>query len=204
VQSEPREGSVRDGLIAILPRLKRFAEVLIGERDEGVALLSRALQLMLDEHHRYQRGTPLDRWAFGEIYRLWLQELRSHANPMRRSTRVDQSFALLADDLADDEDERPDPLTLSFIANLPPQQRGTLLLIYGEGFSHEDASEVLDCSIDTIEARLVRASAGLADQLVDEAPSAAADIQPLHAAKAEDIEAEDIPAEDIAMVGEAS
>ena len=51
----------------MLPRLKRFADVLVGEKREGKALLRRALQLMLTEHHRYQRGTPLDRFAFTEI-----------------------------------------------------------------------------------------------------------------------------------------
>ena len=69
----------------MLPRLKRFADVLVGEKREGKALLRRALQRMLAEHHRYQRGTPLDRFAFTEIYRLWLGELRDHADPLRQA-----------------------------------------------------------------------------------------------------------------------
>ena len=56
-------------------------------------------------------------------------------------------------------------LTASFLGHLPPQQRSTLLLVYGEGFDHEDAGRVLDSSPDTIAARLIRASASLADRL---------------------------------------
>src|SRR5680860_1922068 len=78
VQAQDFHDTIRPGLIAMLPRLKRFADVLIGARDAGTGLLGRALQAMLAEQHRYQRGTGLDVWAFGEIYRHWLHELRGH------------------------------------------------------------------------------------------------------------------------------
>jgi hypothetical protein len=68
VQAEEFHDSIRPGLIAMLPRLKRFADLLVGGREDGTALLRRALQMMLAEEHRYQRGTALDRWAFAEIY----------------------------------------------------------------------------------------------------------------------------------------
>ena len=61
--------------------------------------------------------------------------------------------------------EEVDALTASFLGNLPPQQRCTLLLVYGEGFDHEDAGRVLDSTPDTVAARLIRASASLADRL---------------------------------------
>ncbi|WP_069094113.1 RNA polymerase sigma factor [Methyloligella halotolerans] len=162
--------------------LKRFAEVLIGEQEEGTALLGRSLREMLDHAHSYQRGTPLDRWAFGEIYRLWLKELRGHANPMRRGSQPDVEFQQL---IAEEDGAHPDPLTVSFIANLPPQQRVTLLLIYGEGFSYEDASVILDCALESIETRLIRASGGLANKIGaigDVLPSA--EVESLHAHQA--------------------
>jgi DNA-directed RNA polymerase specialized sigma24 family protein len=58
-----------------------------------------------------------------------------------------------------------DALTANFLWHLPPQQRSALLLVYGEGFDHETAGSVLDASPDTIAARLIRASASLADHL---------------------------------------
>ncbi len=81
MQAEELYGSIRAGLIAMLPRLKRFADLLTGERRAGAALLGRALKHMLAEEHRYQRGTALDLWAFGEIYQQWLKELRDHTDP---------------------------------------------------------------------------------------------------------------------------
>src|SRR5262252_7748561 len=47
VRAEILNVSVRQELIAMLPRLKRFADVLAGEKREGRALLRRALLRML-------------------------------------------------------------------------------------------------------------------------------------------------------------
>jgi len=162
VQAETQHESVRHGLIAMLPRLKRFADVLVGDKRQGRALLRRALKRMLADQHRYQQGTPLDRFAFAEIYRLWLSQLREHADPLRQTKPSGADFErLLRGNGAADVDAE----TTRFLGALPPQQRGTLLLVYGEGFGHEDAGLVLDTDPDTIQARLIRASTSLADRL---------------------------------------
>jgi DNA-directed RNA polymerase specialized sigma24 family protein len=146
----------------MLPRLKRFADVLVGDKAEGTALLRGALLRMLGDQHGDQRGTPLDRWAFAEIYRLWLLELRDYADPLRLAQTSEASFERL---FHQEGGADFDALTASFLGHLPPQQRSTLLLVYGEGFDHEAAGRVLDSSPDTIAARLIRASASLADRL---------------------------------------
>ena len=43
MQAEDFQDSIRPGLVAMLPRLKRFSDLLVGERREGTALLGRAL-----------------------------------------------------------------------------------------------------------------------------------------------------------------
>ena len=162
MQASIHRDSVRHDVIVMLPRLKRFADVLVGEKKEGKALLRRALFRMLDEHHRYQRGTSFDRWAFAEIYALWLSELRDHAEPLRQAKANEEIFEGLFP--RDGEDEF-DALTANFLGQLPPQQRSTLLLVYGEGFDYDDAGSVLDTDPGTVQARLIRASATLADRL---------------------------------------
>jgi DNA-directed RNA polymerase specialized sigma24 family protein len=161
VQATTHRDSVRQDLILMLPRLKRFADLLAGERKEGKAVLRRALFRMLDGHHRYQRGTSFDRWAFAEIYAAWLESLREHPEPLGQG-KTDENFARL---FYRDGEESFDLITADFLAQLPPQQRGTLLLVYGEGFDHDEAAMVLDTTRGAIEARLIRASAGLADRL---------------------------------------
>ena len=158
MQAEEFHDSIRPGLIAMLPRLKRFADLLVGERTEATALLRRALHFMLAEQHRYQRGRALDGWAFAEIYRQWLAELGDHADPMGQAKVDEESLA----ELIGVESDAP---TTSFLASLPAQQRLTLLLVYGERFDYVDAGRVLDISADMIAARLIRISAMFADRL---------------------------------------
>jgi RNA polymerase sigma-70 factor (ECF subfamily) len=162
VRAEEFHDSIRPGLVAMLPRLKRFADLLVGERKRGTALLGRALARMLIEQHRYQRGTALDLWAFAEIYRHWLDELRSHADPMAHAHADEPSFATL---FCGDGGEEIDAFTAPFLRSLPPQQRMTLLLVYAERFDHIDAGRVLDVSAETIATRLVRLTADFADRL---------------------------------------
>jgi len=162
VQAEDFYDSIRAGLIAMLPRLKRFADLLTGERRAGAGLLGRALRSMLAGEHRYQRGSALDLWAFAEIYQQWLKELRDHAEPTSLDEADDGRFALL---FSSGGEEEFDSLTANFLRSLPPQQRLTLLLVYGERFDHIEAGHVLDVTPKTIGARLVRVTASLADQL---------------------------------------
>ena len=161
VRAEILNRSVRQDVIAILPRLKRFADVLAGEKKEGRALLRRALLRMLKSESSDRRDNPFDRWAFAEIYGLWQSELRHHADS-DRETPTENDFGEL---FAQTQGAKPDALAANFLWQLSPQQRSALLLVYGEGFSHEDAGRVLDTSSDTIQSRLVRASASLADRL---------------------------------------
>ena len=157
----------------MLPRLKRFADVLAGGRAEGRGLLQRSLRYMLAEQHLYQRGTALDVWAFGEVCRQWRHELSGDDDPMARAKIDDVAFRALFD--LEAEDFRDEPV-IAFLIGLPPQQRLTLLLVYGEGFEHEDAGRILDVSPEMIAARLIRMSTSLADRLSDRPPAQAAAI----------------------------
>jgi RNA polymerase sigma-70 factor, ECF subfamily len=186
VQANIHHESMRHDLITMLPRLRRFADVLVGEKRAGNALLRRALLRMLTDQQRYQRGTPLDRWAFAEIYRLWLSELRDHSDPLRQAKTSEKDFERL---FSKDQEADFDALTANFLGHLPPQQRSTLLLVYGEGFDYEDAGRVLDTNPDTIQARLVLASASLADRLGSASPAqaqASATIETLVPRKSQD------------------
>lgn len=162
MQAEDFYGSVRPGLVAMLPRLKRFADVLAGTPGEGNALLRGALRAMLADQHRYQRGSALDVWAFSEVYRRWLKELRDHADPVGQAKIDDAGFREL---FCREEGDYCDAPVIGFLGALPPQHRLTLLLVYGEGFEHEDAARILDIPADTIAARLVRLSAALVDRV---------------------------------------
>ncbi len=57
---------------------------------------------------------------------------------------------------------------------LPEVQRITVFLVYGEGFSYQDAAETLNVPVGTIMSRLASARAKLGQLAVDEAEPARA------------------------------
>jgi len=85
-------------------------------------------------------GAPRDRQLVVVARELALNELKDHADPMGQAKTDDASFALLFDR---EQGDAFDAFTASFLRSLPPQQRLTLLLVYGERFDTIDAGRVL-------------------------------------------------------------
>jgi len=154
MQSGQLGASERTKLITLLPRMRRFATTLAGEREGADVLLRAACKKMLHSAGEYQRGTAFDIWAFGMLHTDWLAALRSHASPLAQSQGEPAAFAHTEVEIGDDEFVSK---TLEIVARLPAQQRSAALLIYGEGFSYEEAASILDTTPETVVARLSRA-----------------------------------------------
>lgn len=156
MQTGRLSASDRAKLITLLPRLRRFATVLAGGRDGADGLLRTACRKMLHNSGSYQQGAAFDIWAFSMLHAEWLSGLRSHADPLAQSQGESGAFAV--DQFGELDDGYLEP-TLEILAKLPAQQRGAALLIYGEGFSYDEAGQILDTTPETVMARLARALA---------------------------------------------
>lgn len=180
VQRKNNAESTRLKLIGLLPRLRRFAAVLAGNWPDCDRLLRAACEKMLAEVHRYQRGTPFDRWAFAELYTLWLESLRDHTEPMTQG-KGDESLFQTAFTGADGKKSEIAG-TAAILAKLPPQQRCALLLIYGEGFTYDEAAQIVDAPTQTVVERAARALAALIERagLMDGSAASGAQIEPLY------------------------
>lgn len=170
-QREKNRDSTRLKLVSLLPRLRRFAAVLAGDREACDSLLRNTCQAMLADDRGYQRGTPFDRWAFTQLYARWLEELRDHKDPMAQGKDAEN---LLLSSLAGQDVPGGDiAATAGMLAKLPPQQRAAALLIYGEGFSYDDAALIIDTERQTL---IERASRALAAHVALAPPAAAASV----------------------------
>ena len=96
--------------------------------------------------------------------RTWLNEMRSEA--------VRRGGGLITIDEIDLPDTKPDAETNLFarqvliqIMGLPEAQRLTVMLVYVEGFSYKEASEILDIPVGTVMSRLATSREKLATQM---------------------------------------
>src|SRR5262245_16770749 len=140
-------------LIALLPRLRRFARALTRNPHDADDLVQLAIERALMRLDQWQPGTRLDSWMFGIIKNAWIDEMRSR----QRRARV---FAPeeLGEHVADVASEAHiDRLSLeAALERLPEEQRLAVALVLVEGLAYKEAAAVLDVPIGTVTSRLAR------------------------------------------------
>jgi RNA polymerase sigma factor (sigma-70 family) len=134
-------------LVELIPRLRRYARALVGDRASADDLVQDTLERAWAKLHLYRRGTDLRAWLFTVMHNV-------HVNRVRASRVTDtledempelQGDALLVRDL-----DRA-------IGRLPAEQRAVLLLVTLEEMSYEEVARTLGIPIGTVMSRLSRA-----------------------------------------------
>jgi RNA polymerase sigma-70 factor (ECF subfamily) len=152
---------IRERMVAILPRLRRFAHALTGNADQGDDLVQDACLRALSRIDQWQPGTRLDSWMYRIAQNIWLDRLR--ASKVRGEVvDIEAAEALVGSDgrvVAESE------LTLKAVAaalaRLPAEQRAIVALVCVEGASYKEAAEIAGVPIGTVMSRLARARRAL-------------------------------------------
>ena len=152
-------------IVALLPRLRRFAAGLTGSVQEGDDVVQTACLRALERYHQWEPGTRLDSWMFRIIRNLWLDRGKSAWNRLVRSDP--DALVDIPDHSLGREIEVRDELASAraAIAALPEAQREVLLLVTVEGLTYEAAAEVLGVPLGTVMSRLARARVAVARQV---------------------------------------
>ena len=135
-----------------LPRLRRYARALTGDRNAADDLVQDTVERALSRFHLWRPGSDLRAWLFTIMHNIYVNQTRSRIRhphePLDESTAEDLRM------------REPDWGALRDIddalARLPSEQRSVLLLVGLEQFSYEEAARVLDVPIGTVMSRLSR------------------------------------------------
>ncbi len=151
-------------LIALLPRLRRFALSMTRSPADADDLVQDTCAKALAGAAGWDAAQGLDRWAFRIMRNLWISELR------KRQVRLGQGHidATESDELRSDltgEDAVALSQLMGRLAALPPAYASVLLLVAVEGYSYQEAADLLDIPGGTVMSRLYRARQLLAQQL---------------------------------------
>ena len=160
------DAGVRDQMIALLPRMRRFAYSLAGSIDEADDLVQVACEKALSRLDQFQVGTRLDSWMFRIIQTSWIDRVRM----VRRRETVNDAKILAVmpfDARIHEQIEARAALAIvrAEVANLPEEQRVVLALVAVDGMSYKDAAKVLGIPIGTVMSRLARARRKLGEAL---------------------------------------
>ncbi|MEW5962619.1 MAG: RNA polymerase sigma factor [Pseudomonadota bacterium] len=165
---------IRDQIVALLPRLRRFAYLLAKDQDRADDLVQEACIRALSHADRWEPGTRLDSWMYRITQNVWLDQVR--ASKVRgTSVDVDEALHLVG---ADGRDVTESRMTLDqvsrHIAELTEEQQILITLVCVDGLSYKETAEALGIPIGTVMSRLARARRALFAAAHGEDPISAA------------------------------
>jgi RNA polymerase sigma-70 factor, ECF subfamily len=153
------EPALRDALLAAAPNLRAFAVSLTGSFDRADDLVQDTLLRALSHIDRFERGTNLNAWLFTILRNLFHSEYRKRK---REVEDVDGTYAARLKTAPDQGAWLDFQDFRAALAKLPADQREALLLVGAQGFSYEDAAQIMGCAIGTVKSRVNRARMRLA------------------------------------------
>jgi RNA polymerase sigma-70 factor (ECF subfamily) len=159
-------------MIALLPRLRRFAASLTGNPSDADDLVQDTVERALRNFHRWQEGTRLDSWMYRIAQNLWIDAVR--ARRRRPTVNVDPPGAAIAiDGVRAMEAKLIFTETCRALDKLPREQRVVVALVLIEGLSYREAAEILDLPMGTVTSRLARARDTLSQSVFGQGTKAA-------------------------------
>ncbi len=154
-------------LVELIPRLRRYARALVGDRAGADDLVQDTLERAWAKLHLYRRGTDLRAWLFTVMHNVHVNRVRA----LRATDPLEEEMPELAQ-----RDGQPDVLLVRdldrAIARLPADQRAVLLLVTLEEMSYEEVARTLGIPIGTVMSRLSRAREKLRAMMLGQSPVA--------------------------------
>lgn len=142
----------RDQVVALIPRLRRYARALVADPGAADDLVQDTLERALGKFHLWKPGTDLRAWLFTIMHNVHVNQIRRRRESaafdeeaMELPVRPAHEGVLAARDLQ------------RAIARLPREQREVLLLIVLEEMSYQEVASALEVPIGTVMSRLSRA-----------------------------------------------
>lgn len=162
--------SIRRDLVALLPRLRRFARALARNADDADDLVQAAVERALRGAAGWTPGTRLDAWMFRIMKNCWIDQVRS--NSVRaRVLAPEEAGAHVGHDGAAEMDARLEARAVyDAMEALPDEQRLAVALVLVEGLSYREAADALEVPIGTLTSRLARGRASIEAKLTRELP----------------------------------
>lgn len=152
---------VRRELIALLPRLRRFARALTRSTDEADDLVQSAVERALRNLDRWTPGTRLDSWMFRIMKNCWIDEIRSRTVRDRVFAPEEAGVTVGSDGEQAMEQYLEAKAVREAMNTLPEEQRLAVALVLVEGFSYREAADMLEVPIGTLTSRLARGRAAI-------------------------------------------
>ena len=160
--SEPwSQQAAWQALLALRPRLRRFASGLTGSLDEADDLVQAVYERAVERHLQWEPGTRFHSWVFKIAHSLWISRQRHAAVRRGKGGPVDPDSLIGSDGERDAHARLALADVRRLVAGLPPEQRAALMLVAVDGLTYAAAAEILGAPSGTVASRVARARLAL-------------------------------------------
>ena len=142
---------IRRDLVALLPRLRRFALTLTASATDADDLVRQVCSRAINKSHHWKGEGRIESWLFGMLRSTWAED----AKRRRRSDASSPSVDLQAGSA---DAAKASHLFLT----LPEGLASSFLLVEVEGFGYKEAASILGLSQDVLASHLCAARLRLA------------------------------------------
>lgn len=159
---------LRQEIITMLPRLRRFCWALSRDSDRGDDLCQATVERALLRADQFVQGTRLDSWMYRIARNINIDNIRK-TRTRGAETDIDDAISLVGEDGLRLVEGRSDlNRAQNAMAELPEDQRCLLAMVVFDGFSYREAADALEIPIGTVMSRIARARQAIQMQLVAE------------------------------------
>jgi RNA polymerase sigma-70 factor (ECF subfamily) len=145
--------NIHGQIVALLPRLRRFARNLARNPHDADDVVQIAVERALTRLDQWRSDARLDSWMFKIVRNAWIDELRSRGRRDKVFLAAEAGENVGTDSMARETDLLA---VQSAMARLPQEQREAVGLVLVEGLPYREAADVLDVPIGTLTSRLAR------------------------------------------------
>lgn len=153
---------VREQIVALLPRLRRFGRTITRHPSDADDLVQISIERALLRYEQWRPEAPFHSWMFGIMRNAWIDEARARGR--QGKVLAPEEAGLDIPDNASEAQLRMLSVQRA-MATLPEEQRLAVALVLVEGLSYKEAAEALDVPIGTLTSRLARGREALQKQL---------------------------------------
>lgn len=137
-----------------IPRLRRYARALVGDRDRADDLVQDTLERAWGKLHLWRQGSDIRAWMFTIMHNLFINHIRQNPNPHAFVTLDEEALEIPVRATQDEGLEMRD--LMSAISRLPGEFKEVVLLVGLEQMRYEEIAQVLGIPIGTVMSRLSR------------------------------------------------
>jgi RNA polymerase sigma factor (sigma-70 family) len=147
---------LRSEIVAMLPRLRRFARALAWQAADADDIVQIAVERALMRLDQFQPGTRLDAWLLTIVRNAWIDETRTRKRRAQVFADAELGERVGAGGETDAHDRMEANEVRKAMQSLPEEQREAVALVCVEGLAYREAADVLGVPIGTLTSRLAR------------------------------------------------